>query len=402
MTTYGESINECIDRLLGEPGTDVNVRVRHLDGTEQNLVIRRAQIVTRTVKGARRVGETWNYWLDEKQRIGYLRVTQFIDLTVDELREAVAGMLRGGINALVLDLRANPGGELGVAIDIADLFLDDGTIVSVRGRNRRAQSWEARREGTLPDFPMVVLVNRHSASASEIIAGALQDNGRAKVLGTRTFGKGSVQEVHELPYGQGSLKLTAAHYYLPNGRNISRTDGSEQWGVDPDPGLVVSMSDEGYRDVLLARREYTVLRPDGPGDPASFDDPQWIGTTLKDTQLAAALRALRAKLAGQPWPELTDEDAAQVAVEQRIDAQTRLRRAVMEQLNAVESNLQELYGMADTVGVTPLLPTDADVVDGRLTVTDRDGRVVATFVIGEGDLERALRDAPVEPVNKDQ
>ena len=132
-----------------------------------------------------------------------------------------------------------PGGNLDGAVEIADMFLDEGTIVSVKGRKDN-DVYKARSVGTLPYFPMVVISNETSASASEILAGALQDNDRAKILGERSYGKGSVQQVRPLPDKLGTLKLTTAYYYMPDGRNIHRKTDSTIWGVDPDEGYYVS------------------------------------------------------------------------------------------------------------------------------------------------------------------
>ena len=395
-TTYDRPVDDCIEQLLGEPGTPVNIRVRHLDGTEQDLSIVRRQIVTRTVKGVRRSGEQWDYWLDEEQRIGYVRISQFVDGTFDELRAATAVLLQGDMRGLVLDVRGNPGGGLGSAIEIADLFLRDGTIVSVRGRTRRSQTWRARDEGTLPDFPMIVMINRHSASASEIVAGALQENGRAKVIGTRTFGKGSVQEVHELPYDRGTLKMTSGHYYLPGGRNISRTDDNPVWGVDPDPGFVVPMSDEKFRNSILARRKYWVIRPGAAAETGDFADPGWIREQLDDTQLAAALTALQTKLDTDTWPVVGEGDATQLALGQRISDQLRIRRLLLERIASVEETLGNLNNLAESSGRPPLLPPDVDLTDAVVTVRDRNGAVVGQYRVVGGDLEFALQQVELD------
>ncbi len=214
VSTEERSIEECVELLLGEAGTAVTIRVRHLDSTEEDLSIMRRRIVTPTVRGVRRLGEAWDFWLDPAQHIGYVRLTQFNNPSVEDLEKALAALQAGGLRGMIFDLRDNPGGDLSVAIRTADLFLDEGMIVSVRGRARPDQDWFARPEKTRADFPMVVIVNGLSASASEIVAGALQENGRARVLGTRTFGKGSVQEVHDLRPGGGVLKLTTTKYYL--------------------------------------------------------------------------------------------------------------------------------------------------------------------------------------------
>ncbi len=397
-TTYDRSVDDCIDQLLGEPGTPVNIRVRHLDGREIDLSIVRRQIVTRSVKGVRRTGEEWDYWLDEGRRIGYIRINQFVEGTFDELRAAIAVLMNGGMRGLVLDVRGNPGGGLGSAIETADLFLREGTIVSVRGRARRSQTWHAEAEGTLPDFPMIVMTNRHSASASEIVAGALQENGRAKVIGTRTFGKGSVQEVHELPYDRGTLKMTSGHYYLPSGRNIARADDNPVWGVDPDPGFVVPMSDEKYRNSILARRRYGVIRPGAAAKTGDFADPEWIRQRLDDTQLAAALTALRTKLDSDTWPVVGEGDPTQLALGQQISDQLRIRRLLLERITSVEETLGELNDLAERSGRPPLLPPDADLTDAVVTVRDRNGTVVGQYRVVGGDLEFALRQVELDVI----
>jgi carboxyl-terminal processing protease len=396
QTTYDRPVDDCIDQLLGEPGTPVNIRVRHLDGTEKDLSIIRREIVTRSVKGVRRSGEEWDYWLDQGRQIGYVRINQFVDGTYDELRTAIAVLLQGGLRGLVLDVRGNPGGGLGAAIETADLFLDDGKIVSVRGRTRRPQTWRARSEGTLPDFPMIVMINRHSASASEIVAGALQDNGRAKILGTRSFGKGSVQEVHELPYDRGTLKMTSGHYYLPSDRNISRADDNPVWGVDPDPGFVVPMSDEKFRNSILARRQYGIIRPGAKVETGDFADPAWIREQLDDTQLAAALTALRSRLDTDTWPVVGEGDATQLALAERISDQLRIRRLLLERITSVEEDLGELNDLAERSGRPSLLPEDADLTDAVVTVRDRDGVVIGQYRVLGGDLEFALRQVELD------
>ena len=396
--TLDHSIDDCLELLLGEPGTPVTIRVRHLDGTEQDLSIVRQQIVTPTVKGVQRRGQTWDHWLDEPGGIAYVRITQFIDPTVAHLKESLHRLQESGLEGLVLDLRGNPGGELTVAIETADLLLAEGTIVSVKGRSRRPQSWQARPEGTLGDFAMVVMVNRHSASAAEIVAGALQDNGRAKVLGTRTFGKGSVQEVHELPYGQGTLKMTSGHYYLSSGRNIARTSDGTVWGVDPDPGFVVSMSDESFLEVIKARQRFEIIRPGASPTDANFADPDWIRAHLKDHQLAAALEALQTRLQSGNWPVVGGDDPTRLALDQRIGARMRFRRQLMEQLDAVEKGLQSLNQLAEQAGRQPLLPPDADLTDGSLTIRDQDGNVVGAFRLVGGDLEFALRQLQLDRI----
>jgi carboxyl-terminal processing protease len=170
------------------------------------------------------------------------------------------------------------------------MFIEGGTIVSTKGRNTTERTWEAKKEGTFPNFPMAVIVNHFSASASEIVAACLQDHHRAVIVGERSWGKGSVQNVIELEGGASALKLTTASYHRPSGKNIHRFPGaseSDAWGVMPDPGYEVKFSPRETREYLdTYRRERDVLSKNGP--PAS---------TFKDKQLDKALEAVRTKLA---------------------------------------------------------------------------------------------------------
>jgi len=174
------------------------------------------------------------------------------------------------MKALVLDLRWNGGGMLDTAVGVADLFLDRGVIVSTKGRNDPEDRKEATAPDSSTDLPMVIIVNDRSASASEIVAGALQDQNRAIVLGERTFGKGSVQRIFPLNNGQCAVKLTVAKYYLPSGRCIHREDGSEVWGVDPL--IEVKMSLAEYADVFRARRDSEILRVNGKAQNGDSDE----------------------------------------------------------------------------------------------------------------------------------
>jgi len=397
-TIFEEPIERSIDRLLGEPNTEVTIRVRRVDGSEEELTITRRQIVTHTVRGLRRDGEAWNHCLDEVRGIYYARISQFNSSTRRDLRNVLDEMIEEGMDALVLDLRDNPGGGLHTAVEVADIFLESGTIVSVRDRSGRGESASATAANTLPPFPMIVLVNGASASASEIVAGALQDNGRAKVLGTRSFGKGSVQEVRELPFGNGVLKYTTAHYHLPSSRNINRMPDSEVWGVDPDPGLVVPMSDEEYTEMLLARRDYEVIREPN-GEPIGCAGIDWVRNEIKDVQLASAIEALQHRLRGEEWPRFGEESSTVVSLEQQLTRATRERARLIERLNQVNQRIDELSHMADDAGRQPLLPEGVDIVGGRLIITDADGNTISTYRIDGGNLELALQTMRLQPEN---
>ncbi len=396
-STYQKPINEAIDRLMGKPHTPVTIRVRHLDGVEQDLTIIRRRIITQTVRGLRREGERWNHCLDADLGLSYVRVTQFNSSTVAELRGALDELLATRTRGLVLDLRDNHGGALQAAERMADLFLEEGVLVSVRGRDGTVQhTARATRAGTLPRLPMVVLVNGNSASASEIVAGALQDHGRAKVLGTRSYGKGSVQEVRELPFGRGTLKFTSAHYYLPSERSLQRSDDSTVWGVDPDPGLVVAISEEDYIKMIRARREYEVIRePQAPIEPCAH--PAWIRENLLDEQLARATEVLQMRVGGGEWPAAGEDDSGVVAFSLELKQATNDRAHLLGNLARVDERIRELSHLAGKVGKPPLLPPDVDLLEGTLTITDKAGNVVGAYRIDGGDLELALATVELTP-----
>lgn len=399
-STYNEPIQDSIDRLMGEPNTPVTIKVRHLDDRTEDITIVRRQIVTRTVRGLLRTDDDkWSYCLDDSLGLHYVRVSQFTDRTAHDLEQVLTRLSDRGLNGLVLDLRDNPGGAMIPAVQVADLFLDEGTIVSMHDRAGEDRVFTAHKSGTLPDFPIVVLVNGGSASASEIVAGALQDNGRAKVLGSRTYGKASVQEVRELPFDQGALKFTTAHYYLPSGRNPNRMPDSIEWGVDPDPGFVLSMSDEEYLAMLRARRHFEIIRgPNGSNGAPRCAEPAWVREHLLDVQLAAAGEALQMRVQGNPWPAPGGNDSGVVAFDEQITRAAEERVRLIERLRQVDERLGELTELADRAGRERLIPADVDIRSSTITLRDRHGNEIATYRIEAGDPELALQTLKLAPV----
>jgi len=271
-TTEGTSLNDAVKKLTGKPGSDVSFTVIHeADLKRETFTITREIIHIKTVKGIRRDDDgRWQYIVDADAGIGYIRLTSFTSDTVDDLKKAVQEATEDGMKSLVLDLRWNGGGMLDTAVGVADLFLDEGVIVSTKGRNDPEDRKEATAAGSVTDMPMVIVVNDRSASASEIVAGALQDQNRAIVLGERTFGKGSVQRIFQLNNGECAVKLTVAKYYLPSGRCIHREDDSEVWGVDPL--IEVKMSLAEYAEVFRARRDSEILRVNGKETNGKHDE----------------------------------------------------------------------------------------------------------------------------------
>lgn len=267
-STENITIDEAVAKLKGEIGTSVELTVVHAGTAEQLTVdVTREVIHVETVLGDQRGDDDqWDWMLDRDRKIGYLRITGFSRDTASQVRRALQQLQSDGMRGLVLDLRFNPGGLLSSAVEISDLFISEGRIVSTEGRNSRARVWDAHDEGTFEGFPIAVLVNHGSASASEILAACLQDHHKAVIIGERTWGKGSVQNVIELEGGRSALKLTTASYLRPNGKNIHRfpdSDEDDEWGVLPDDGYEVKLSPvetgrlieyRRQRDVLLSKR----------------------------------------------------------------------------------------------------------------------------------------------------
>jgi carboxyl-terminal processing protease len=252
LKVNGESVQnlrvvDVTKRITGKVGTDVKLTVRHTTGEEVELTMTRQEIRVPTVKGHRRrlADDTWDYFVTNDPKIAYVRITQFTNETFTDFERAIRQALAEGAKGVILDLRFNPGGLLDQAKLVVDLFVEEGVIVSTKGRNRTEETLRATSEGTLENFPMVVLVNEHSASAAEIVAGALKDHARATVIGMRTYGKGSVQELIPLDDRGGELKLTTAYYYLPSGRLVHRKKDATDWGVEPQ--IKIDLDDETDR-----------------------------------------------------------------------------------------------------------------------------------------------------------
>jgi carboxyl-terminal processing protease len=264
LKVNGESVEslrlpDVIKKIGGPLGTEVVLTVKHTTGEEATLKMTREEVVMPVVKGyERKQNGDWDFYVCNDPKVAYIRITQFTSDTAENLRNAITPLLDQGMKGLIIDLRWNPGGRLEEAIQVVDEFVSKGTIVSTRGRSRPERSVPATEPGTLPNFPMVVLVNEHSASASEIVAGSLMDNRRALVVGERTYGKGSVQEVIPLDSKGGELKLTVAYYYLPSGRLVHRKKDATDWGVQPQ--ISVPMDETIQRKVMQERYEAEMFK----------------------------------------------------------------------------------------------------------------------------------------------
>lgn len=307
-STLGMGVMQAVDRITGEEGTPVTLGVERegVDGLLEFQLVR-AEIPIHAVKGWRRTGADeldWDWYIDRAHRIGYVRISQFTNKTTQELRFAVDQLVAGGLRGLILDLRNNPGGLLSEAVGVSSLFVDRGVIVTQEDNVGVERGRETVRFGQsrLGDVPVVVLVNEGSASASEIVAGALQDHRKAVIVGERSFGKGSVQQVLGLG-PRAAFKLTTQYYRLPGrdaekGRLIHRKPGSRNWGVEPD--MTVQMLPKQFIESYEIRQNADVVEFDDRGNlVARPDTVDPIDLILKglDPQLETALLLLQSQVA---------------------------------------------------------------------------------------------------------
>lgn len=300
-STEGITMDEAVDLLRGKPGDPVKIKVLRSGSPDLiEITIVRDIIRVATVLGINYNDDgSWNFMLDPEQKIGYVRLTSFSRNSGKELSDALETLTKAGMKGLILDLRFNPGGLLSVATEISDLFVEEGKIVSTKGRNTEERVYSAKQPGTLTDFPIAVLVNRYSASASEIVSACLQDHKRAVVVGERTWGKGSVQNVINLEDDESALKLTTASYHRPSGKNIHRFPNAkpeDEWGVMPDEDFKIRLDTQELRDLQTS----FVQR-----DKFPQDDTEKMN--FVDRQQNRAIEYLVAKIAGKPVPPLADD-----------------------------------------------------------------------------------------------
>jgi carboxyl-terminal processing protease len=268
-STQDMSLGDAVGLLLGKPGEPLTLTVLHSGESKPvEITLVRELIHWPTVIGdLRNPDGSWNFFLDGHDRIGYVRITSFTEKTAEELEKALRWLADRDMRGLVLDLRDDPGGYLDAAVDVCDMLIESGVIVTTRGRDGRARkTYTADGNGRYTDFPMAVLVNERSASAAEIVAACLQDHHRAAIIGERSFGKGTIQKLLELDAGCGAMKLTTSSYWRPSGKTIQRppeADAKAEWGVSPDSDCAVPLSAEEATRWRTWRAERDVLKPSG-------------------------------------------------------------------------------------------------------------------------------------------
>lgn len=295
-TTKNQSLADIVHQIRGPLGTAVQLSIER-DGREQSITVTRGRIKLPTIHGLRGVvttdGVSEPDLIGREGKIGYLQISHFGNHTPDELNARIAALRAKGMTAAIIDLRYCPGGSLESATQTADLFLDHGTIVSVQGRDGDRRTVSATPE-THWNIPLVLLVNEATASAAEIVCGALQDHDRAIVLGTRTFGKASVQSLLHINEQLGAIRLTTARYFPPNGKSIDRTTTSEDWGINATEGFFVPSNDD---DATLQQRLQGTRPIDNPPLKIERVTVSEIKRLLSDRQLAAALEAAENRVA---------------------------------------------------------------------------------------------------------
>lgn len=323
-STESMTIEKARELITGPIGSPVTLTMRREGRTppEWEVTLTRARIEMHPVGGlARRKDDParWDWFPHPAEKVAVIRLKgSFNELTAKELRAAVAEVEAAGARGLILDLRENPGGLLSQAIEVADLFLPEGRIVSTKDRRGNERVFSAKKDGTIfqPEpgnpRPMVVLVNRNSASATEIVAAALQDAGRAVVVGERSYGKGSVQKLLRLGSDPpAAVKLTTETYWRPSGKNIHRypdAKESDEWGVRPSDGLEVPTT-EAERLRLqweMYKLEFVAGKPGAGAGPLVMPPPKVAdgkpliddSKPFDDRVLNKAFEVLREKLRG--------------------------------------------------------------------------------------------------------
>jgi carboxyl-terminal processing protease len=299
----GLSLDGAVKIITGTPETTVTLTLRSLTGAVKDFALQREMIKVASIKGSTPTNNGgWNYMLDPDQKIGYVRITSFSKTTAEDLGKALDELKDQNARAVILDLRYDPGGLLDTAKKVVNKFIDHGVIVSTHADRPTVNPptvMTADPDDLQTNLPLIVLVNQYSASASEIVSGALKDQKRALIVGQRTYGKGSVQMLLPLETKKAWLKLTTSHYYLPSGRCIHREENSTTWGVDPDVAIEMTprqMSDENLnRGRLDVPSDMAVNIPGGPTTRPTLSD-----VMNSDPQLCAALLIMRLQLASQP------------------------------------------------------------------------------------------------------
>jgi len=299
-------VEQVSSKLRGKEGTSVSLEIDRAGSLFSKTIVRE-KIDVESVIGDRRRGDgTWEYCMQYDPRIAYFRIELFGEKTAKELQKAIDGC-KDTVQAIVIDLRDNSGGLLLAATDICDLFLDDGQIVTTRGRDQKIDEEIDANVGTIipNSVPIAVIINENSASASEIVAACLKDRKRCLVVGVRSFGKGSVQNVIPLEGGKAAMRLTTAYYYPPSGYRIHRKENqpADTWGVDPSDGCEIALTGEKLVKTIARFRRRSDPMANGmtPSSSAAAPAGESRDPSLEDdSQLLLAVRTLQEAISEKP------------------------------------------------------------------------------------------------------
>jgi carboxyl-terminal processing protease len=340
----GMELNEAVKRIVGADGSTVRLTIGRGANEKLPISVTRGPIKLSSIKAFRASADNQpGFLLDAANKIGYVQVEHFGSSAPQEMTAAIESLQAGGLKGLILDLRSCPGGTLDAAVGMAKLFHSSGTIVSIH-RPAKTTELKAEAQAVAGEFPMIVLVNGQTASAAEVFVGALKDNQRALVLGTRTLGKGSIQTLIKLNDGSGAIKLTTSEYRLPSGRSIDKRPGEKSWGIDPDEGFFVPLDHKQAKAMRERRHERQVI-----GGKAAADGGRNTPVTAasleaqeSDPQLAAALKALTARQQSGAFAKISNISAAQAEqMVQRAEIEQR-RETALEALKKIDDELAQL------------------------------------------------------------
>lgn len=299
-STVGMSLPDALTMLRGPEGSSLTLFVLHIGAKEpvEIKLVRKIVHIDTVIGDTRNEDGSWNYSVAGHEGIGYVRIDSFSETTAAELEFVLDDLVKQGMRGLVLDMRDDPGGWLVAAEEVSDQFISSGVIVTIRRRSGRiSDSCNASGKGRFTGFPIAVIVNQGTASAAEIVAACLQDHDRAVVVGQRSYGKGTVQEVIDLREGCGAMKLTTANYWRPSGKNIQRPRDAKNgdWGVKPNEGFEVKLTDEEYVEWHLWRK-----RRDAPKYPGNGDEKD--AKPYIDHQLEKAVEYVEQAIKSQSVP----------------------------------------------------------------------------------------------------
>jgi carboxyl-terminal processing protease len=313
---YGATLDQAVELITGPVNTSVTLSVERENENKEKVsrdyLLKRSRIQVKSVMGWKRNGpreDDWDWFIDPDNKIAYVRMSQFTDTTDHEFDAAVRKLKAGGAEGLIFDLRFNPGGYLDQAVTICSRFIERGQVVGMKGASGQMEEWHTvNNEATLADLPVAVLINEGSASASEIVSGAIRHYAHegkihAAIVGQRSYGKGSVQVVSALAGNNARMKLTAQYYTMPDETVIHRMPHAKTWGVEPD--LVVDMLPSQVSKSLDIRKAADIIPTDADGNiipGAKTEDPAKLLTDGVDVQLQAALVLLQTQSLTAPAP----------------------------------------------------------------------------------------------------